>query len=98
VLFSWGLAPRVRWTAGCSERVIGVLDRLTRRDGEAYEPYIERIAQDALADLSDNLANNRRLADLPAALGVQERITRYERAIARLQAATAAVANAAPPR
>jgi hypothetical protein len=48
------------------------LDRLTRRDGEAYEPYIERIAQDALADLSDNLANNRRLADLPAALDVQE--------------------------
>jgi (p)ppGpp synthase/HD superfamily hydrolase len=90
--------------AGYSERVIGVLDRLTRRDGEAYEPYIERLAQDALArqvklaDLSDNLANNRRLADLSAALDVQERITRYERAIARLQTATAAAANAAPPR
>jgi (p)ppGpp synthase/HD superfamily hydrolase len=87
-----------------SERVISALDRLTRRDGEAYEPYIERIAEDSLArqvklaDLKDNLANNRRLADVAARRDVWERITRYERAIARLQAAMAATANAEPPR
>ena len=90
--------------AGYSEQVIEALDRLTRRDGEAYAPYIERIAEDTLArqvklaDLKDNLANNRRLADVSARQDVQERITRYERALARLQAATAAAANAEPPR
>jgi (p)ppGpp synthase/HD superfamily hydrolase len=88
--------------AGYSERVIVALDRLTRRDGEAYEKYIERVAEDALArqvklaDLADNLANNRRLADVSARRDVEERITRYERAIARLQTATAA--NAEPAR
>jgi (p)ppGpp synthase/HD superfamily hydrolase len=91
--------------AGCSEQVIEAVDRLTRRDGEAYESYIERIAEDPLArqvklaDLTDNLANNRRLADasaqrdVAAQRDIQERITRYERAIARLQAATAAHAE-----
>ena len=89
--------------AGYSQQVIEALDRLTRRDGEAYEPYIERIAKDTLArqvklaDLTENLANNRRLAEVVARRDVQERITRYERAIARLQAATAAAANAEPP-
>lgn len=89
--------------AGYSDSVIEALDRLTRRDGEAYEPYIERIAEDTLsrqvklADLADNLANNRRLADISARRDVQERITRYERAIARLQAVTAATASAEPP-
>jgi len=89
--------------AGYLERVIEALDRLTRRDGEAYEPYIERIAEDTLArqvklaDLKDNLANNRRLAEVSAGRDVQERITRHELAIARLQTATAAAANTEPP-
>jgi (p)ppGpp synthase/HD superfamily hydrolase len=88
--------------AGYSEQIIEALDRLTRRDGEAYEIYIERIAEDPLArqvklaDLKDNLANNRRLAEVSARRDVQERITRYERGIARLQ--TAMAANAEPPR
>src|SRR5215468_10412999 len=75
--------------AGYAERVIEALDRMTRRDCEAYEPYIERIAEDPLArqvklaDLKDNLANNRRLAGVWARRDVQERITRYEGAIAR---------------
>jgi (p)ppGpp synthase/HD superfamily hydrolase len=86
---------------GYSERVIGALDRLTHRDGEAYETYIERIKDDPvaqqvkLADLVDNLANNRRLAELTSTIDVQERIMRYERAIAQLKAAAAA--NAEPP-
>ena len=88
--------------AGYSDRVIAALDRLTHRDGEAYETYIERLDEDALArqvklaDLADNLANNRRLADVSASLDVQARITRYERALARLRAAPAA--DAEPPR
>src|SRR5262245_20079233 len=82
--------------AGYTDSVIEALDRLTRRDGEAYEPYIERIAEHALArqvklaDLADNLANNLRLADVSARRDVQERVARYERAIVRLQAATTA--------
>ena len=90
--------------AGYSEQVIEALDHLTRRDSEAYEPYIERIAGDTLArqvklaDLKDNLVNNRRLADEAARRDVQERIMRYERAIAQLQAATAPAANAETPR
>jgi (p)ppGpp synthase/HD superfamily hydrolase len=89
--------------AGYSDSVIEALERLTRRDGEAYDPYIERIAGDPLArqvklaDLMDNLANNRRLAAVSARRDVRERITRYERALARLQAATAATANVEPP-
>ncbi|HEV8194104.1 MAG TPA: hypothetical protein VGP82_21870 [Ktedonobacterales bacterium] len=90
--------------AGYSEQVLEALDRLTRREGEAYEPYIERIAEDPLArhvklaDLTDNLANNRRLAGVSTRRDVQERITRYERAITRLQAAAAVAATAEPPR
>jgi (p)ppGpp synthase/HD superfamily hydrolase len=90
--------------AGYSERVVTALDRLTRRDGEAYELYIERVAEDPLArqvklaDLTDNLANNRRLAEVAARRDVQERITCYQRALARLQAATATAATAEPPR
>jgi hypothetical protein len=67
--------------AGYPEEVIEALDRLTCRDGEAYEPYIERIVEDRLArqvklaDLKDNLANNRLLANISARRDVQERIT-----------------------
>lgn len=87
---------------GYSERVIDALDRLTHRDGEAYETYIERIKDDPvaqqvkLADIVDNLANNRRVAELASSIEVQERIMRYERAIVQLKAAAAA-ANAEPP-
>ena len=89
--------------AGYSDSAIEALDRLTRRVGEAYETYIERIAehplarQVKLADLTDNLANNRRLAAVSARRDVEERIMRYERAIARLQAATAATAKSELP-
>ncbi len=88
--------------AGYSERVIEALDHLTRRDGEAYAAYIERIDEDALArqvklaDLADNLANNRRLAAVSASRDIRARITRYERAIAVLRAAPSAAALAEP--
>ncbi|HEX8995020.1 MAG TPA: hypothetical protein VF812_03205 [Ktedonobacterales bacterium] len=81
---------------GYTERVVEAVDRLTHRDGEAYEAYIERIKDDPLArqvklaDLADNLANNRRLAEVRANDAVHERIMRYERAIVRLGAAAVA--------
>ena len=54
----------------------------------SYEQYIEKVACDdlarevKLADLADNLANNRRLASTP---DVAARIDRYEQAVRRLQ-------------
>jgi (p)ppGpp synthase/HD superfamily hydrolase len=60
---------------------------LTRHPAETYEQYIERVAANEiarevkLADLSDNLANNRRLPKDPE---VRARIERYERAIRQL--------------
>ena len=77
---------------GYPEAVVAAVDRLTRRGGEPYEAYIERLAGDPvarrvkLADLADNLANNRRLGPAPA---VRERVARYERARARLLRADA---------
>lgn len=80
---------------GYPEGIITALDRLTRRDGEVYEAYIERVEDDPLArqvklaDLADNLANSRRIAAVSASPEVQERMTRYEWAIARLRAVEA---------
>jgi (p)ppGpp synthase/HD superfamily hydrolase len=68
--------------------VVEAVIALTRRPEEPYEQYIERVAcndiarEVKLADLSDNLANNRRLAKDPEALA---RIERYERATRRLK-------------
>lgn len=87
--------------AGYSERIISALDRLTHRDDETYEAYIERVKGDRLArrvklaDLAENLANSRRLAATSSSAELRERIARYERASARLEAAGRA-AEAAP--
>lgn len=77
------------------------MDRLTYRDGDTYDTSIERIKDDPLArqvklaDLVDNLANNRRIAEVAPGPEPRERILRYERAIVQLRAAAAA-ANAEP--
>ena len=87
--------------AGYTEHIISALDCLTRRDGETYEAYIERVSGDALArrvklaDLSENLANNRRIAETTSSAELHARIACYERAIARLEA-VASAADAAP--
>ena len=65
------------------EEIVEALDGLKRRAGEHYEKYIERVAGSRivrwvkLADLKDNLVNNRRLRRSPKTC---ERIVRYERA------------------
>ncbi|MDA8318605.1 MAG: HD domain-containing protein [Actinomycetota bacterium] len=74
--------------AGMPEDVVASVIALTHRPEDSYEQYIEKVACDdlarevKLADLADNLANNRRLAGTPE---VAARVDRYERAIRRLQ-------------
>ena len=74
--------------ADLPEDVVAAVVALTHRPDESYEQYIEKVACDdlarevKLADLADNLANNRRLASTP---DVVARIDRYEHAVRRLQ-------------
>lgn len=76
---------------GYPPAVVAALDLLTHRDADSYDAYIARLAPDPLtrhvklADLADNLANNRRLPLDPA---TRARITRYEQAITSLRAVT----------
>jgi (p)ppGpp synthase/HD superfamily hydrolase len=74
--------------AGYPDAVVHAVDCLTQREGEEYTAYIERLSTDPIAtlvkvaDLRDNLRNNRRL--IPES-SVLERIGRYERALAFLE-------------
>jgi (p)ppGpp synthase/HD superfamily hydrolase len=68
---------------GFDAEVVAAVDCLTRRGDETYADYILRAAQDPiarevkLADLADNLANNRALPPTPEN---RARIGRYEEA------------------
>ena len=73
--------------AGYPSHIVLAVDSISHRTDESYDEYIDRVAKNAiarrvkLADLEQNLANNRRLPPPP---GAAERIARYERAITRL--------------
>ncbi len=73
--------------SGYPPEVIEVIECLTRRTGEPYSEYVERVATNEVArriklvDLAENLANNRRTPDAP---GNAARIVEYESAVARL--------------
>jgi (p)ppGpp synthase/HD superfamily hydrolase len=73
--------------AGYPASVVAAIDCLTQRDSEPYEEYLDRVASNAIArrvkiaDIRENLANNRRA---PANPGNAERIRRYSRALMRL--------------
>jgi (p)ppGpp synthase/HD superfamily hydrolase len=75
---------------GVAADVVDAVVTLTHRPSQIYEDYIDHVAGDALArrvklaDLADNLANNRRLHPTR---DVVDRIDRYERAVRRLSAA-----------
>ena len=75
---------------GYGAEVVTAVDCLTRRSDETYDAYVERVATDMvacrvkLADLADNLANNRRSPRTPE---TEARIQRYLRARARIEAA-----------
>ncbi len=77
---------------GYPPAIVAALDLLTHRDADSYDAYIVRLAPDPLArhvklaDLADNLANNRRLPSDP---DTRARIARYEQAIASLRAVAA---------
>lgn len=72
---------------GFSERTLALVDLLTRRPGEIYADYIERVATDTdatlikLADLGDNLDVTRLPELLPEHLSL---LQRYHRAHKRL--------------
>ncbi len=73
--------------AGHGEDVLRALDALTRREGEDYAEFIERVAKNSLArrvklaDLADNL-NAARLSELTTR--DRERLARYRTAFERL--------------
>lgn len=75
---------------GYPEEVLGALDCLTKREGETYEAFIERVLPHPLArrvkraDLEDNMDVRR----LPAVTAKDaERLARYRAAWARLREA-----------
>lgn len=80
--------PSADQNAGYPSRVIHAVDCLTHREGETYAAYIARVATDPmativkLADLRDNLRNNKSLSPNS---DVVERIQRYEQALALLE-------------
>jgi len=73
---------------GYPEEVLGALDCLTKREGESYEAFIERVRPHSLArrvklaDLEDNMDVRRLLAVGPRET---ERLARYRAAWARLK-------------
>ena len=75
--------------ANLSSEVVDAVTVLTRRSGQTCEQYIAQVAGNAiarpvkLADLADNVANNKRLTTRP---DVVARIERHEPAIRWLQA------------
>ena len=83
--------------AGYSRPVIHTIDCLTHRDSETYSAYIERVSTDPVAttvkvaDLRDNLRNNKSLTPTSSVL---ERIERYEQALSVLQPKRSVVAQA----
>jgi (p)ppGpp synthase/HD superfamily hydrolase len=72
---------------GYPEAVVAAVDCLTRRDGESYEDYIERLSANPLAvrvklsDLEDHM-DLRRSGELTA--DDLDRLARYQRAYTRL--------------
>ncbi|MCY1016459.1 HD domain-containing protein [Pyxidicoccus sp. MSG2] len=74
--------------AGYPDAVLRALDALTRRDGETYEAFVERLRPDALArrvklaDLEDNMDVRRLTAVTPKDA---ERLARYRAAWSRLR-------------
>lgn len=76
---------------GFDPEVVGAIDALTRRQGETYESFIDRVSADPLAtriklrDLRDNM-DIARLSHLSG--DDLQRIAKYHRALRQLTAAT----------
>ena len=84
VLEDTDLTPQDLRHHGIPPPVIDAVVALTHRPEHSYEEYIERVAANPLArtiklaDLADNLGNNRGLPRTPKVIA---RIERYERAV-----------------
>ena len=71
--------------AGCPDRVLAAVEAMTKREGEAYDAFIQRVAANPLArrvkaaDLCDN-SDEQRLGRLPADVADRLR-SKYVRAI-----------------
>ena len=82
VLEDGDLGPAGLVESGVPDAIVTTIETLTRRDGEAYEDYIERVATDPvaravkLADLADNLG---RLEEWTKVVDVDEAASRRER-------------------
>lgn len=91
-------AYRLR-TEGFSARVVEAVETLTRREEEAYDAFIRRVAENPIAwrvKLAD-LADNSDLSRLPnPAPRDRLRAEKYARAIAYLRAASGDVGSANP--
>jgi len=74
--------------AGYSEEILEAVDHLTRREGETYRQFIERVREDELArivklaDLEDNMDPSRNPNPTEEISGLR---TRYQRAYKVLQ-------------
>lgn len=74
---------------GFAENVLRALAQLTRRPGETYDDFIERVARDRLASRVKllDLADNSNLSRLPAPTAEDHaRLAKYQRAKQRLDA------------
>jgi (p)ppGpp synthase/HD superfamily hydrolase len=75
---------------GFSERVLAAIESLSRREGEAYDAFIERVARNSVArqvkieDLNDNMDLSR-LGRKPSKRDL-ERQAKYAQALVRLEA------------
>jgi (p)ppGpp synthase/HD superfamily hydrolase len=87
VLEDAGITVEFLRERGYREEVLGALDALTRREGESYADFIERVAGNPLArrvklaDLADNMDASRLLEITPKD---RERLARYQAAWERL--------------
>jgi hypothetical protein len=74
---------------GFSERIVRAVDALTKRPGESYDAFIERVAKDRLASRVKllDLAHNSDLSRLPSPTPTDfARVEKYERASVYLRA------------
>ena len=76
---------------GFSERIVQAVDSLSRRPGEFYETFIERVSRDPVARLVKiaDLEEQSDLSRLPEPSEEDfERLEKYQRALVALQAGT----------
>jgi (p)ppGpp synthase/HD superfamily hydrolase len=91
-----GLTPEALRGMGYSDEVLQALELVTKRDGEEYEAFMQRLAPNAmarkvkLADLQDNMDLSRIPNPQPKDYG---RLEKYQRAVQYLREYEASVGD-----